>query len=231
MKFLIKIILYIVVIGALGFAGFNVYSHILAQKNTPLFTPIVISSSSTPSVISSTTPEQNGQHIAYPASSTLDISSWRTYSNLQQKFTLQYPSNLVQNGDATSTWFVFPKDTYFHWPLQDDAKVTITVASACPEILSGAFSATSSSFSMNGYLFTRSQGNDVGAGNLYTEIAYDTHVQGKCYHISLFDHGTNGAGFYVDDQSLISTYDAQHTTDMSIVIDVFNAVVKSFRIQ
>ena len=63
---------------------------------------------------------------------------------------------------------------------------------------------------LNGYSFTRIEGGDVAAGNIYRELAYDTQANGVCFHIDILDHGANGAGLYVGDQSLIAKYDATH---------------------
>lgn len=165
-----------------------------------------------------------------PASSTIDTSSWHIYQNIQLHYFLQYPSDFSVNDSGGQTVFVIPPASYFHWPLLDTAKVTVTVASTCPDLVGGALSIPAGKFQVGGYTFIRRVGSDAAAGNLYTEIAYDTVADGLCYHISFFDHGTNGAGFYVSDQALIDRYDAQHTSDMTAVLHIFDGMVSSFRL-
>ena len=75
------------------------------------------------------TPSTNILDTASPASSTVDTSSWLSYSNAASGYSIRYPSNLSVNADASgSLTLSFPKDQYFHWPLLDDAKVTITAS-------------------------------------------------------------------------------------------------------
>lgn len=165
------------------------------------------------------------------ATSSLDTSGWNTYSNPELGFSIAYPSNVIQSSDNASVTFVLPKTTYFHWPLEDDTKITVTASSTCPDFIGGAdnVSATST-FMLNGHEFAYSKNVGVGAGNIYTEIVYDTIANGTCYRLSFFDHGANGAGLYVSDPSLIAQYDDQHTADMAAVLDLFNAMTGTFTV-
>jgi hypothetical protein len=43
--------------------------------------------------------------------------------------------------------------------------------------------------------------------------------------------GTNGAGFYVDDQSLIKKYDNQHKSDLDQVMSVIYGILGNFEIK
>ena len=170
--------------------------------------------------------------IPLPATSTLDTSSWQTYSDKSAGFSLAYPSDLMSSSDSGSLTLIFPKNSYFHWPLLDDVKITVSAASACPKIESAGFpgSAAPVDFFLNGYSFRRTIGNDVAAGNRYQEIAYDATIGSICYHIDFLDHGANGAGLYVDDASLIKKYDAAHDADLRSAISIFNAMIGSFRV-
>ena len=142
---------------------------------------------------------------------------------------MEYPPNLVENATGGVLSLAFPKDGYFHWPLLDDAKVTVSVATTCPQIVSYQ-QAQTQKFTLNGLPFTRTVGFDVGAGNRYLEIAYDTISAGKCYHFYFIDHGTNGAGFYVNDSSLIKKYDSQHDKDLSAVLSAVNGMAANLHI-
>jgi len=109
------------------------------------------------------------------------------------------------NGDAA---FSFPKNDYFHWrsSIRHGHRGCLAVLSSGRECRRrGAFSKTSAPFLIGNYQFTRSVGTDVGAGERTLEVAYDTKAGGQCYHIDFIDRGANGAGFYVDDASLIAT--------------------------
>ena len=65
-------------------------------------------------------------------------------------------------------------------------------------------------------------------GNLYNETDYDTIIDGKCYRISLYDHGSNGAGLYVDDQYLIAEYNSKHADNLQTIQNIFNMVTQTF---
>ncbi len=174
----------------------------------------------------------NDPSLSSPASSTIDTSSWLTYSNASSNYSIRYPANLSVNTDASGDLVLaFPKDQYFHWPLLDSATVTITATSSCQTVEGSTFPGSPApvSFQLNGYPFTRIEGGDAAAGNIYRELAYDVHSKSLCYHIDILDHGANGAGLYVADQSLISSYDAAHTIDLTAVLGVFNAMVNTFR--
>ena len=195
----------------------------LTSESNPISQPVVSGSTA------STTPD-----VPFPASTTVSTASWIGYTDPADGYSYEHPSDLTQNvlnGDAA---FSFPKNDYFHWPLLDSAMVTVAVSPSCPQVVNagagGAFSKTSAPFLIGNYQFTRSVGTDVGAGERTLEVAYDTKAGGQCYHIDFIDRGANGAGFYVDDASLIATYDAQHAADLGSVIAALNGVVDSFRI-
>lgn len=142
----------------------------------------------------------------------------------------------MSSTDAGILTLTFPKNLYFRWPLLDDATLKVTAIPTCPGITASGLGGGVApiSFSLNGYVWKRTNGLGAAAGNLYLEIAYDTlatSTSGQtCYHIGFLDHGANGAGLYVDDASLIRRYDAAHEADLAAVIDDLNAIVASFRI-
>jgi len=158
------------------------------------------------------------------------MASWVTYTDAAGGYSLSRPAGMTQNVIDGNQTFLFPKNSYFHWPLLDDARITVTVGPSCPAITAGDTGNGPASFSLNGYAFTRTVGTDVGAGQRYLEVAYDTKANGVCYHVDFLDHGTNGAGFYVDDAALIKRYDAQHAVDQTAVLSALNGIVGSFRL-
>jgi hypothetical protein len=137
------------------------------------------------------------------------------------------------NASSSNTiTFTFPKDLYFHWPLQDEAILRITASTSCADVLlqAGPFTSTGS-FSLNGYAYIANVSEDAAAGNRYQEIIYETTVNDICYHISLYNHGVNGAGFYVEGEALIQKYDNQHDKDIKAVISILNSITSSLRVQ
>ncbi len=228
-KFLFKLILVIVVILLIIATAWFGYRSTVKKKAT-LFTPITIPTLGT-DIQATTSPFVLFDiDMTTPASSTIDISSWKSYKNDILGFQVSYPDNLITNGDDSSTILAFPKDEYFSWPLQDDLKITISASTACQTLLNSSPIATTSSFTLNEHTFTRQLGQDIAVGNRYLEIIDTTIVNGICYSIYLFDRGANGAGLYVDDQELIKRYDADYLAHMKVVMEIFNAITANISI-
>lgn len=200
------------------------------------------------SLATSTTDATDQVDLSYkldlPTATTTVPTTWKNYTNSRLGYSISYPSNLILSAPVVTSssssssptsntlTLAFPKERYFHWPLQDEVILRITASSTCPEMIVPASPFVSTTtFSINGYSFTATVGDDAAAGNHYQEIAYDTHVNDICYHISLYDHGVNGAGFYVDGQALIQKYDDQHDVDMRAVIAILNSITSSLRLQ
>jgi hypothetical protein len=230
----IIVILAVIIAGYEFIANLSYTRHITLPANMLASSSVDSNSGADNGIIASTslgTFGLNDPTLMSPASSTADASSWQTYSNAANGYSMRYPSNLSVNADSSGNPVLsFPKDQYFHWPLLDDAKITIVASSSCPTVINDRPDSQPTTLTLNGYSFTRTEGGDVGAGNIYRELAYDTQAGGACYHIDFLDHGANGAGLYVGDQSLIASYDAIHTTDLAVVVGVFNAMVNTFRL-
>ncbi len=216
-------LLILAIFGAIAYVGYYLYQ----QKNTlPVFPPSLFGTQATstlPVVATSTPPVF--------ATSTADMTGWKNYSDKELGFDIAYPADLIVNTSATTLVLSFPKDIYFHWPLQDDAKVVISATSTCPGLLYGAGAATSSSFTLNRQTFSTTRGSDAAAGTRTDEVVFDTHGNGACYHLSYIERGANGAGLYVNDPSLISRYDAQHAVDTAKVVDIVNGMVQTFNVR
>lgn len=218
-----RILIAIFIIACLAALAFGAYT-LVAQKydNERMWSPV-------PSATSTDAMASSSPFSYPPPSATTTVpSSWKNYSNNGLGYRISYPPDLLVNASGPALTLAFPKTAYFKWPLQDDAKITITAATSCPPLQTENLSATTT-FTLNGYSFARLEGHGVAAGNLYNEWAYQTSANGLCYQIDLFDHGANGAGLYVDDQSLIRSYDDRHTADLDAVMGVWNAVTASFR--
>ena len=168
--------------------------------------------------------------VPLPTGNSADTSSWQIYVDNQHGYSIQYPPDMIESVNAGTLTLAFPKNSYFHWPLLDDAKVTVTATPTCPAVDLGGQPTSPVTIGLSGNTFTRVTGTDVGAGQLYTSVIYDTQAKGNCYRIYFLDHGTNGAGFYVDDTSLIQKYDAQHAIDLQAVFKVLNGMVEQFHI-
>jgi len=217
------------VIAALVGGGVYAVNYLVASKQRSeqsQWTPSD-SQATTTAADASTTPA-----LSYPlpsATSTVP-STWKTYMSDELGYQISYPADMVVSAKGAVISMAFPKSIYFHWPLEDDAKLTVTVASTCSAWSeTGSYNLATTTFELNGYSFTRNESHDAAAGNLYNEWSYDTVVNGLCYRIDLFDHGANGAGLYVGDQSLIKRYDDRHTADLEAVMAVWNTATYSFR--
>jgi len=209
------IIFLILIVGAV-----SLFYYALKLKNSgPRLTPIETPTATSTVVVSFLT-------IIPTASSTIVDSSWKSFTDASGLFDLSYPSNLLTQGNGSTTVFVFSKDTYFHWPLQDDVQVTVGVGLICPEFGNGEqISSSTVVIGENKFLRQISQG--VGAGNIYNSIGYSIKSAGKCYYFNMLDHGARGADLYVDDQDLISKYNNQREIDMQNVVTIFNSMISS----
>ncbi|HTK33497.1 MAG TPA: hypothetical protein VL335_03055 [Candidatus Paceibacterota bacterium] len=233
------VILIIVILGAVGAIALHVINNFTYTRHITLPPQLLATSSdetgSTESDTGTSSPfvnvfGQKNADLLNPASSTVDMTSWKTYTNSELGFSVKYPKDLVTNADYPDSFVLaIPKDKYFHWPLLDDAKITITATSTCPTLVGdGPLIPKPVSVQVGNYEFARYESAGAAAGNLYREMAFDYVNQGTCYHLSLFVHGANGAGLYVSGQALISQYDAQHQSDLDNLIKVFMGIVHSF---
>lgn len=197
----------------LGMVGYTSYDYI-KEKNSLRFTPIVVD-------IATSTPTANNVSVA---TSSVDTSKWKTYKNDELGYSIKYPEDLIVNYDESKLILVFPSKNYFHWPLLDDVKLTIIATSTCI-----AKNASTTEFSINDRLYrVDSNINDAAMGSRWHETVYSIEKEGTCYQIIASIRGTNGAGFYVDDQVLIKKYDNQHDIDSSLVNGIIWAVLGTF---
>jgi hypothetical protein len=207
-----QILVIVIALAILSIVGYTSYDYI-KQKNSVRFTPIEITpvATTTPSTIS-------------VATSTVDTSNWKSYKNEELGYSIKYPDSLITNYDSSKLIIAFPKKDYFHWPLLDDVKLTVIATSTC---MKGTASTTD--FSINDRLYKiESDTNEAGAGSRWTETVYAISGNGICYKISVNTKGTNGAGFYVDDQTLIKKYDNQHELDSATVKGIIWGILGSF---
>ncbi len=221
--FIIAVIVILVIVGLYYWANYLVESK-RAQEHVAQTISEQLAATSSEDVMQSTHVVKN-----LPTATTTVPTSWKSHEYPDLALAVSYPNNLIVRREGDALVLAFPKDTYFHWPLLDDARITITATSTCAE--GSVPQLASTTFSMNGYSFMASQGNEGAAGNRYSEVIYSTEGQSRCYSFSLLDHGANGAGLYVSGQALIDKYDAQHDVDIASIGEVFNSVAYSFRIR
>ena len=236
MKSRFAVLLVLVVIAALAVTGYFMSKNAAAPA-----APVTPSSSGEATSTdggtdaSSAVPATTSPSLAIPlpdGSSSADLSAWTQYSNPAKGYSLSYPADLIRATETDgSVSLSFPKNVYFHWPLLDDATITIAVGPTCPAITAAGLGGDvrPESFTLNGQIWKRTMGIGAAAGNRYEEIAYDLAQNGTCYHIGFLDHGANGSGLYVDDASLIAKYDATHDTDLQTVILILNTIVGTFK--
>lgn len=227
MKRIIVIFIFLILLAALAF---GLYTLVMQKRSQEMFVPIPGEATTTDETAATSTATTT---ITIPTATTTPVS-WKTYTNNIAGYSISYPPDLYVNSDGLTLVLTLPKDKYFRWPLQDDVKITVTASSTCMSLSDSGFpgeSVASTTFSLNGYSWTLSEGSDIAAGNIYRGVAYDAVSAGTCYHIELFDHGANGAGLYVDDQSLISRYNAEHDADLSALMAIGNIMVSSFHVK
>lgn len=193
--------------------GYTSYDYI-KEKNSLKFTPIV-------SETSTSTPTAS---IVSIATSSVDTTKWKTYKNDELGYSLKYPEDLIINYDESKLIIAFPQKNYFHWPLLDDVRLTLIATSSC-----SSNNASTSEFTINDRLYkVESDTVDMAMGTRWRETIYTISKDNICYKITVSIHGTNGAGFSVDDQSLIKKYDNQHDLDTSQVKATIWAILGSF---
>jgi len=225
-----KFLLFIFVLALFAGCGVLVnYAHdYLVAKDSPKFTLIP------PQNIESTSTD--GMSIASSSiqfvTPTVDTSSWKSYANNELGFSLKYPSDIIMNDGGQSLLLAFPKETYFHWPLQDDVKITVVASTTCAgsvkSINFGDISTSTITIALQ--TFNVTAGTDIGAGNIYKEIIYDIPGNSICYSLILNSHGANGSGLYVNDPALIKKYDDQHTAENASLMDSVYGILGNFKV-
>jgi hypothetical protein len=225
-KFFLSILIILVLL-VLGIFGYVAYDY-LSVKNSLRF-DLIPSQNDVDNSNASTTVATSTIEIS---TSTIDTASWKNYSNEELGFAVKYPSNLIVNNGGNLLILAFPKKTYFHWPLEDDEKLTVVASTTCtgPSILAEYEEVSTSTLIMDGQSFARTEGSGVGAGNIYKKISYDILSGGTCYSLILDTHGSNGAGLYVDDPILIKKYDSQHSVDADAIMKVVYGILGNFKI-
>jgi hypothetical protein len=172
---------------------------------------------------------------ATSTSTTIDTSSWQTFSSTQPSFNIKYPTDLAFSTDTIPTIdgpyllaLQFPKDIYFSTVLKDEAYVIVTASSTCPAVEQGPIDHGPETLDMNGMTFTKNEINDVAAGNRYLTITYDTIANGLCYRITFFNHGANGAALYLGDQAAAKIADTTHAVELANIEAIVTAMVDAF---
>ena len=201
------------------------------------------------SITSSTTASGNDQGLGSSESqdsrlrgndnttSSIDTSSWKSYSNTQPPFNIKYPANLAFSTSTIPTIdgpyllaLQFPKDIYFSTVLKDEAYVIVTASSTCPAVEPGGRVGypAPTSISVNGMTFVKNEVNDVAAGNRYLTITYDTIQNNLCYRITFFNHGANGAALYLGGEAAAKIADTTHDAELSSIEAIVTAMVGTF---
>lgn len=205
----------IVALTILSIVGYSSYSYI-KEKNSLKFTPIVVD-------MGTSTPSLKTYSVA---TSSVDTSSWKKYKNDELGYSIRYPEDMIINYDELKLLIAFPQKNYFHWPLLDDVKLTLLATSSCQTI-----NASSSQVTINDRTYDiESDNTDAAMGSRWRETIYKINNDSICYKIYVSSRGTNGAGFYVDDQSLIKKYDNQHEIDAVNVDAIIRGILGSFEL-
>lgn len=219
----------IIILVIVGWFSYVAYDYI-EEKNSLQFTPIPspeTSGTSTAAIGASTSADA-------VATTTVDTSLWKVLNNDELGYGFKYPATLIVNDGGTSFILSFPKKTFFHWPLEDEFKVTVIASSTCPSATLFADyvpNVATSTFTVKGKKFARSEITDIGAGNVYKKTTYEILGNNSCYSFVVDSHGTNGSGFYVNDPVMIKKYDDQHLADVSSVQDIVVGMLGSFNLR
>jgi hypothetical protein len=189
---------------------------------------------SSTSITSSTTSNQS-QSSTSTATSSIDTSSWKSFSNGQPAFSIKYPADLAFSTSTIPTIdgpyllaLQFPKDIYFSTVLKDEADVIVTASSTCSAVEQGPINHGPETLVLGGKTFIENQISDVAAGNRYLTITYDTIANNLCYRITFFNHGANGAGLYLAGTDAINAADTTHDAELSNIEAIVTAMVGTF---
>ena len=167
--------------------------------------------------------------IATSSASQIDTTSWKTFTNYELEFSIQYPPDVaVDSSDPTLFKVNFPRESYFSTVYADDVSVSVSVNSTCPLIDRGAQVKPSVNVVIGGVNFTKFETSDIGAGNIYDTVAYDALNNNSCYQIIFLDHHANGAGLYESDPAKIAALTTARDAEFAHVTDIVNAMISSF---
>jgi|GEM_PF-2553228 hypothetical protein len=205
---------------------------VLDQVHAPTTSISATSSTIVPIVNQGQTAGSTSTSTTSPA---IDMSSWKIYSNAQPAFNIKYPADLAFSTSTIPTIagpyllaLQFPKEIYFSTVLKDEAYVIVTASSTCPVVEQGPIDKGPTMLDINGVTFTENTINDAAAGNRYLTMTYDTIANNLCYRITFFDHGTDGAGFYLSDTDAINAADKIHDAELSKTEAIAAAMLGTF---
>lgn len=221
--FLIVFVLFLIIL--FGFIGYVSFDYI-QTKNSLEFTPIILEENNASST-------NNIQIISLDnisATSTVDMSSWVDYSDQELGYSLKYPDNFITNHDGLNLILALPKKDYFSWPLLDDVKIVVMASSTC-------FSNTLDISLKPKYLtvddkidFVSYKTEDVAAGTRHLRNIYEIKKDNICYSLVHSSRGTNGAGFYVNDEILVKKYDKEHRNNQDKIDQIIIGILASFNL-
>lgn len=216
MKFFFGIVIIFILIFA-GFIGYEVYKY-LDQKNSLQFVPIVLDTASSTDVVANST-------STVSIVTKVDTSKWKMIDNTELGYSVKYPENLIVNKDELTLILAFPTKSYFHWPLEDEFRVTIIATSSCETKKLEKITIN------NKDIYLVSQSEDGALGTIFKEKTYMLNGNDSCYKIIVNSRGTNGADRVLDDPALIKKYNKQHEDEVKVVWDIINSIIYSFEIK
>ena len=186
-------------------------------NNATIASTSIGANSNTSSVFASSSAESSAS-----APVAVDMSTWKTYSNYELGFSMEYPADVSVDDvtDPAVVTFAFP-DSYFSTAMKDSDSVSISANATCTPISSfddKNGSEPSQNILMSGTDFTKNIQSSAAAGSYDSLIAYDTDQNNVCYRISIASHGPNDAG----------ALDAAHAADAANVANIASAMVSTF---
>jgi photosystem II stability/assembly factor-like uncharacterized protein len=137
-------------------------------------------------------PGQATQNLAFDDPRYLVIIG---YTDEFAPMNVQFP--ITAKGTPLVTLYFIDQSFYYPTTNLSEAALLLTatadpvVVSTCTQPLSQPAETVTGQETVNGYTFTRSESNDMAAGNIYDQISYRTAFDKKCFEVVLLIHSTN----------------------------------------
>jgi hypothetical protein len=164
-------------------------------------------------------------------SSQNEVKGWKTYTDSQYGFSIQYPADFTISEDpGQSVSLVAPVRNYFKTKLANEEKVVIlNPTKNCPP-LPDEIKGTSTLSTAAGVI--EGEGwEGAGAGNIYQGVDYHVLHNELCYTIRLYTHRASDASLFPEYNTpeKIAATNGQDTADRLHFADLTAEMIMTFR--